>query len=362
MTTSSHTTDDGKCKVCAIVILNWNGSDMMRKYLPSVIRCSQSDGVDVIVADNASTDDSIEMLGREFADIRVIQMDQNYGFAEGYNRALAQLPEYRYHLLLNSDVEIRQEGWIDPMIQYMDEHPECGACQPKLLDLKRADEAKYFEYAGAAGGYLDKYGYPFCRGRIFDVVEEDKGQYDNITPLLWATGAALMVRTADYARVGGLDSRFFAHMEEIDLCWRLRIIGKSIVCIPQSEAWHLGGATLSKGNPRKTFLNFRNNQLMLYKNLPEAELNSILTARRWLDVLASISFLIKGDIANFKAVHEAQREFKRLKSQFKASRDTIQSWRQAENYTATNTPERQLLSILWQYYAKGKKTFKSLEA
>ena len=207
-------------KKLAIVILNWNGVEMMRQYLPTVIANSVGE---VIVADNASTDGSVTMLQREFPDVPVVVLEQNFGFAEGYNRALVQLPDYEYYLLLNSDVEIRQKDWDAPMIQYMDEHPDCAACQPKLLALRpnlksQTSNLKSFEYAGAAGGFLDKYGYPFCRGRVMDTVEQDEGQYDETVPLLWGTGAALMVRASDWRESGGLDGRFFAHMEEIDLC------------------------------------------------------------------------------------------------------------------------------------------------
>ena len=243
----------------AIVILNWNGAKMLRQYLPTVLENSVGD---VIVADHASIEGSVSMLLTEFPQVRNIILEQNFGFAEGYNRALAQLSGYEYFLLLNSDVEIRQQRWDEPMIRYMDAHPECAACQPKLLSLLEPD---CFEYAGGAGGYMDKYGYPFCRGRVFGTIERDEGQYDDIIPLMWATGAALMVRASDWRESGGLDARFFAHMEEIDLCWRLRTMGKSIVCVSDSVAYHLGGATLNQGNPRKTFFNYRYILLMLYK-------------------------------------------------------------------------------------------------
>ena len=338
----------------AVVILNWNGREMMRKYLPSVLKCSCAGGLDcsVIVADNASTDGSLDMLKAEFPEVDTIVLDQNYGFADGYNRALRQL-DAEYYLLLNSDVEIRQEGWLVPMVKYMDEHPYCAVCQPKLMALRNPDE---FEYAGAAGGFLDKYGYPFCRGRIFGVVEKDRGQYDECVPLLWATGAALMVRSNDYWEAGGLDGRFFAHMEEIDLCWRLRTMGRAIVCIAESTAYHLGGATLNQGNPRKTFLNFRNNLLMLYKNLPEDELKSVMRMRWWLDMLAAMQFLAKFDFANFKAVLRANREFRRMKPDFEADRQLNLSRRKIKG----RVPERCDFSILWQYYAKGKKTYQEL--
>ena len=301
---------------CAIVILNWNGKDMMRKYLPSVIEHSQCEGAQVIVADNGSTDGSLLMLREVFPSVGIISLEKNFGFAEGYNKALAEV-DAEYYLLLNSDVEIRQDGWLQPMLDYMDSHPQCGACQPKLLSLLHPDQ---FEYAGAAGGFVDLFGYPYCRGRILDKVETDHGQYDDIVPLLWATGAALLVRASDYWFAGGLDERFFAHMEEIDLCWRMRSLGKEIVCIPESTAYHLGGATLSQGNPRKTFLNFRNNLLMLYKNLPTNQIWWILPARLVLDFVAAMKFLMSGDVSNCKAVLRADREFLHLRSQFSADR------------------------------------------
>ncbi len=351
-------------KKLAIVILNWNGCDMMRRYLPSVLQNSVGD---VIVADNASTDGSVEMLFDEFPQVPVIVLEQNFGFAEGYNRALAQLPDYEYYLLLNSDVEIRQKSWDAPMMEYMDKYPECAACQPKLRALmapekdgdkkRNTQHVAWFEYAGAAGGFLDKYGYPFCRGRVFNTVEKDEGQYDDIVPLLWGTGAALMVRASDWRESGGLDGRFFAHMEEIDLCWRLRTMGRTIVCIPESTAYHLGGATLNQGNPRKTFLNFRNNLLMLYKNLPEAELKSVMRMRCVFDYLAALQFLLKGDVKNCAAVFKARCEFLRIRPDFDKERRRIQQLRKNQR-----VPERVAFSLLWQYYARGKKTFKELMA
>jgi hypothetical protein len=353
------------CKV-AIVILNWNGAEMMRRYLPSVIQCSQGDGVEVIVADNASTDNSISLLQTEFPDIRIIQLDKNYGFADGYNRALHEV-EATYYVLLNSDVEIRQSQWLQPMIDYMDTHPQVAACQPKLLKLQATPHGggqnplplgeirERFEYAGAAGGFIDKYGYPYCRGRVFDTIEEDKGQYDDIASVMWTTGAAMMVRSDIYWKAGGLDARFFAHMEEIDLCWRMRIMGYELVCIPQSSAFHLGGATLNQGNPRKTFLNFRNNLLMLYKNLPDSKLTSVLRMRTLLDWVAAMQFLIKGDPQNMKAIFKAHKEFKQLKPQYATIRQQIQGYR-----TSVLQSETSEISLLWQYYVKGRKTYKAL--
>ena len=344
------------CKV-AIVILNWNGADMMRKYLPSVIRCSQAEDVEVIVADNASTDDSISMLRADFPDIRIIELDRNYGFADGYNRSLKQV-EAEYYLMLNSDVEIRQEGWLTPMIEYMDSHPQVAACQPKLLKLlPTGDTREIFEYAGAAGGFIDKYGYPYCRGRVFATVEEDKGQYDDIASVMWTTGAAMMVRSSFYWKAGGLDAKFFAHMEEIDLCWRMRIMGSELVCVPQSTAYHLGGATLNQGNPRKTFLNFRNNLLMLYKNLPEYQLRSVIRMRKLLDFVAAVQFFVKGDMANMKAIRKAHKEFSELIPYYTPIRQQIQANRKEGN----DLPEVISHSVLWQYYVKGKKTFSQLK-
>ena len=272
----------------AVVILNWNGEAMLRQFLPSVIASSCEEGTVVYVADNASTDGSCAVVEKEFPSVHLIRLDKNYGFAEGYNRALQQV-EAEYVVLLNSDVEVT-EGWLRDMVAYMDTHPDTAACQPKILSYRHRN---MFEYAGASGGFMDRYGYPFCRGRVFDVVEEDRGQYDEVIPVFWATGAALMIRQEVYQKVGGLDGRFFAHMEEIDLCWRLRSQGFQLVCIPSSKVYHVGGATLKKENPRKTFLNFRNNLLMLYKNLPEEELASVMRVRTFLDYCAALVWLLK---------------------------------------------------------------------
>lgn len=336
-------------KTAAIVILNWNGSHMMRQYLPTVIKNSPE--AEVIIADNASTDDSIEMLQSNFPEIRTIILDRNYGFAEGYNKALEQI-EAEYYILLNSDVDV-PEGWLSPLLAFMESNPDVAACQPKLRAIKDRD---CFEYAGAAGGYLDKYGYPFCRGRIFDTVEKDNGQYDENKEILWATGACMMVRSKDYWEAGGLDGRFFAHNEEIDLCWRLRLMGKKIFCITDSVAYHLGGGTLPKGNPRKTFLNFRNNLTMLYKNLPDSDLKHVMRMRTFLDWLAAFQMLILGrSLGDFKAVVQARKAFHEWKHDFDADRQRIQSTKKVNHI-----PEILNKSILWQYYAKGRKAFSSL--
>lgn len=333
----------------AIVILNWNGAHMMRKYLPVVLKNSPE--ATVIVADNASTDDSLEMLAKEFPEVKTIVLDRNYGFAGGYNKALAQV-EAEYYLLLNSDVDV-PEGWLTPLLHFMDNHPEAAACQPKLHAINDREE---FEYAGAAGGYIDKYGYPFCRGRIFNTVEKDNGQYDGNTEILWATGACMMVRAKDYWDAGALDDRFFAHNEEIDLCWRIRLLGRKIYCVTDSVAYHLGGGTLPKGNPRKTYLNFRNNLTMLYKNLPDEDLSHVMHMRFWLDWLAAFQMLILGrSWGDFKAVYRARKDFMAWKDDFATDRQIIQS-----QAVATSIAERTNYSILWKYYLRGKKTFKEI--
>ena len=338
-------------KKVSVVILNWNGVGMLQKFLPQVVAHSQGEGVEVCVADNASTDESVAYLKTNYPDVRLIVLDKNYGFADGYNKALQQV-EAEYVVLLNSDVEVTSR-WLEPLVAYMDAHPEVAACQPKL----RSERNKaYFEYAGAAGGYLDKYGYPFCRGRIFEVVEKDDRQYDTIQPVLWATGAALFIRLKDYREAGGLDGRFFAHMEEIDLCWRLRSRGRGIVCIPQSVVYHVGAATLKKENPRKTFLNFRNNLLMLYKNLPEGELKKVLFIRGLLDWVAAFVFLLKGDGKNARAVLQARKEFKHIRPDFASSRAG-----NLAKATGRSIPEKVDYSILWKFHACGKKVFSRLK-
>ena len=336
----------------AVIILNWNGSEMLRRFLPSVVSYSEVDGAVVYVADNGSTDDSVEMVCREFPTVHLILLEENYGFAEGYNRAIKQVHE-EYVVMLNSDVEVTPH-WLIPLRNYLDSHPEVAACQPKLLGYAQRN---YFEYAGAAGGYIDRYGYPFCRGRLMQCIEEDHGQYDTIAPVFWASGAALFIRRADYEAAGGLDARFFAHMEEIDLCWRLRMRGRKLVCVPQSRAYHVGGGTLDAGNPRKTYLNVRNNLLMLYKNLPADELRPVMRTRRWLDYLAALQFLLKADVPNLRAVLRARRDYHRMRPQFEAAR---QQNLQLAVQGGHHIPERVDMSLLWQYYARGRRTFSAI--
>ncbi|MDO4160903.1 MAG: glycosyltransferase family 2 protein [Prevotellaceae bacterium] len=333
----------------AIVILNWNGSAMLKRFLPNVLEYSRKEA-DVYVADNASTDDSVDMLKEHFPEVRLVVLDKNWGFAEGYNRALQQI-DAEYYVLLNSDVEVSHH-WLTSLIEFMDNRTDVAACQPKLLSEKNRD---YFEYAGACGGYIDRLGYPFCRGRIFEVVEEDNGQYDYEEEILWATGACMMVRADEFRKAGGFDPRFFAHNEEIDLCWRMRLAGKKIYCVPDSYVYHIGGGTLPKNNPRKTFLNFRNNLTMLYKNLPESELKYVMRMRLFLDYLAAFQFLITGKTGDFKAVIKARKAFKAWLPEYKYVRKEIQASRKVDNVTGIYN-----FSLLWQYYIKGIKTFSKL--
>ena len=333
----------------AIVILNWNGAEMMRKYLPNVVKHSVNSTV--FVADNASTDDSLSVLANEFPTVRTIVLEKNWGFADGYNKALEQI-DAEYYLLLNSDVRV-EDGWLDAMLDYMRKNNDVAACQPKLLsDLSPT----LFEYAGACGGFIDRYGYPYCRGRILEELEEDHGQYNTVMELLWASGACLLIRSTDYWKAGGLDGRFFAHNEEIDLCWRLNIMGRRVVCIPQSKVYHLGGGTLPKGNPQKTYLNFRNNLTMLYKNLPDNQLQRVMLVRWCLDYLAAFQTLIlKRDIGGFKAIFRARHDFKKWKKDFANDRKKIQGCRQT-----TNDVGRSSFSLLWQYYIKGIRKYSLL--
>lgn len=333
----------------AIVILNWNGVSMMRKYLPGVIKYSE--GATVYIADNASTDESVDYITSEFPMCPVIKLEKNWGFAEGYNKALSKI-EAEYFLLLNSDIEVTPH-WLEPMVDFMDANPDVAACQPKLLSIYNRNS---FEYAGACGGFIDKYGYPFCRGRIFDTVEEDRGQYDTVMDILWATGAALMIRSGDYNAAGGLDGRFFAHNEEIDLCWRLRIMGRRVCCVPASVVYHVGGGTLPKSNPMKTYLNFRNNLTMLYKCLPDKELKSVMRMRLVLDYVAAFQMLIlKRNFGEFKAVFKARKDFNNWKHDFDESREQIRKLS-----VSFEIPERKRIFLLWSYYAKGIKTFADL--
>ena len=334
-------------KKVAVVILNWNGAKLMEEFLPSVVDYSPAELAEVIVADNGSTDASVDMLKEKFPAVRIIQLDKNYGFAEGYNQALKQI-DNEYTVLLNSDVEVTP-GWLDAPLAAMEADSTIVAAQPKIRAQRNKD---YFEYAGAAGGYMDIYGYPYCRGRLLHVVEKDEGQYDTPADILWATGACLFIRTTIYKEVGGLDAGFFAPQEESDVCWRLRSRGYRLVCTPQSVVYHVGGATLQVESPRKTFLNFRNNLLMLYKNLPEKDLKHVMHARFWLDYIAATKFLLCGHVQNAKAVYEARKAFFDMKPEYAEKR--------RENLAKTTLgtiPELINDSLIIGFYLKGKKKF-----
>ncbi len=417
---------------CAVIILNWNGEKMLRQFLPSVVKYSldeslksevqslksqeesatthdsrdeamhssllqTQDLIEVIVADNGSTDASLKILKEEFPTVRVLDLKHNYGFAEGYNRAI-QAIEAEYVVLLNSDVEVT-EGWLNPILSYMDDNHDVVACQPKILkallipphrgevpseskgaehrtqdtevlkfgnsevmaedatevrksvsgdEIDSPPRVRGFEHAGAAGGFMDTLGYPYCRGRIMDYVAEDKGQYDNTIDVFWASGACLFIRREAYLSNGGLDADFFAHMEEIDLCWRLNARGYRLACVPQSAVYHLGGGSLPYNNPRKTFLNFRNNLLMIYKNMPGCQMVKVMIARFFMDYAAAMMYLLKGDGQNFLSVIRARMAFWQLRRSFAPKRKA--------NLSATTVPHPNTIihrSIIWDYYVRG---------
>lgn len=301
----------------AVVILNWNGKKFLERFLPTLLR-TLPDYAEAVVCDNASGDDSVAFLKEHFPQVTLLQNDKNEGFARGYNLALQRV-EAKYYCLLNSDIEVT-DGWIEPVIEQMDANEKIAAVQPKLLSYNRRDE---FEYAGASGGYIDKYGYPFCRGRVFGHVEKDHGQYDDETDIFWATGAAMFVRSDVYRLMEGLDDDFFAHMEEIDFCWRIKNLGYKIKVNPASVVYHIGGGTLPKNNSLKTFLNFRNSLYLLIKNLPDERLAKTLTLRFFLDQVAAFSFLAQGHFKDFTAVYKALYTFARTYKQFYAKRNTF---------------------------------------
>ncbi len=328
-------------KKASIVILNFNGSKLLSEFLPGVVRHTLAENIEIVVADNGSTDNSMDVVSA-FPDVRIIRLDRNYGYAEGYNRALAQV-RAEYVVLLNSDVAVTA-GWLSTLLEYMDAHPETVACQPKILSY---NEPHKFEYAGACGGFLDRWGYPYCRGRIFNYTETDHGQYDDTCNVLWASGACLCIRSRDYHLAGGLDNYFFAHMEEIDLCWRLRCRGKRICCVPQSTVYHVGAGTLNREKPFKTYLNFRNNLLMLYKNLPAKQLRRIMAVRFLLDYAAALQMLLTGQYANARAVCKARRDYHRAKADYTKQRQ--------QNLTLATQPMPEGIttrSILIDYYLR----------
>ncbi len=338
-------------KKVAVVILNWNGKELLEKFLPSVMQYTDHPDVEIVVADNASSDDSLRFLSSSYPSVRQIRLSENYGFAEGYNKALQDV-NAQYLVLLNSDVEVT-DGWLMPMVEYLDTNFDVAAIQPKILAQKNKT---HFEYAGASGGFIDKYGYPFCRGRIFQSVEKDNGQYNSPINILWASGACLLIRSQDFFQSGGFDGSFFAHMEEIDLCWRLNTLGRRVVCIPSSIVYHVGAATLKKESPRKTYLNFRNNLIMLYKNLPQKTLKRIMIIRLILDYIAAIQFAITGKWANAKEVIRAHRDFYDNRKKYRSAR-ALNLQKCVEQHIATVYPK----SILFAYYLQSIKTFSALK-
>jgi GT2 family glycosyltransferase len=332
----------------AVVILNHNGIGYLKQFLPSVVQ--HSGNHNIIVADNGSTDGSVSFIQTHYPDVTVISLGSNEGFSKGYNLALQQI-QAQYYVLLNSDVEVTPQ-WLTPLVQLMDSNENIGACQPKI---KYYYQKNMFEYAGAAGGFIDKWGYPFCRGRIFTTVEEDTGQYDDTLEIFWASGACMMVRANAYWKTGGLDEYFFAHMEEIDLCWRMKNTGYSIFYCGESQVFHVGGGTLPKSNPRKTFLNFRNGLVLLYKNLPSQQLWPIIFVRLLLDGIAAIKFLVSDSVQDFMAVANAHFNFYRYfplwSKRRKAGNAQIRINQHKQAYNK---------SIVYAYFVDKKKKFSEI--
>lgn len=329
-------------KKIAVVILNWNGAKLLEQFLPSVL--AFSDEANIYVADNASTDDSIKVIQNQFPSVNIIKNSGNLGYAKGYNEAL-KFVEEEYYALVNSDIEVT-EYWLTPILNIFENQPETAIIQPKLLDYKKKT---HFEYAGAAGGFIDRFGYPFCRGRIFDTVEEDKQQYEDEIEIFWATGACFFIRKEVYRKLNGFDDSFFAHQEEIDLCWRAFNLGYKLKYTPKSVVFHVGGATLNEGNPMKTYLNFRNSLLMLTKNLPKNQLIPILFSRLFLDGLAGIQFILKGKSKHCLAIIHAHFAFYKLFKHYYSKRLNFQK----SNYYKLN-------SIVLHYYLKNGKVFADL--
>lgn len=331
----------------AIVILNWNGRHFLEQFLPSVFRTTWSD-YEVIVADNASTDDSLSFLEANYPAVRIIRLKENYGFAKGYNEALKQV-QADYYMLLNSDVEV-DPGWLQPMVTLLDEHPQIAACQPKLLSY---GDKTLFEYAGAAGGWIDHYGYPFSKGRVFDTCEHDHGQYDQQERVFWASGAALFIRPQVFHAMKGFDEFFFAHMEEIDLCWRIQLAGHEIYSCPASTVYHVGGGTLPQGNPRKTFLNFRNNHIMLYKNLDWWSKVRVIPYRFCLDGVSGWKGLMSGNKRYLLAIIKAHFAFLGWLF-FHQRKSVFPTHRNGKVYGVLNG------NVVWQYFVKKKTRFSEI--
>ncbi len=332
----------------SIVILNWNGKKYLQRFLPKLVEYSDLPGAEIVIVDNGSVDDSVSYLEAHWPELRKVILQKNHGFSGGYNKGMEQL-DSAYFLLLNSDIEVTP-GWLEPLLDQMKKGDNVGACTPKIKDINKPS---LFEYAGASGGYIDKYGYPFCRGRIFDYLEEDRGQYDDSTEVFWGTGACLLVRADLYKKLGGLDEQFFAHMEEIDLCWRLKRLGYKIHVVPGSTVFHVGGGTLERGDPLKTFLNFRNNLLLLYKNLPRHKKGRIIFMRMMLDGVSALRFLFQGAAKDFWAVIRAHVAYHKVK----------QSYRIQNNIQNNNVIVAGIYpgSIVADFFLRGKKRFQQLD-
>lgn len=309
--------------VAKIVILNWNGEENLSRFLPSVVKNTPPE-VEIVVADNGSTDGSREFVGNEYPSVRLVTLDANYGFAEGYNRALREV-EADYYILLNSDVQT-PEGWCEPLVALLERHPQVAAAAPKILSYT---DYSMFEYAGAAGGFIDALGYPFCRGRILKTIESDMGQYDDAREIFWASGACFACRADVFRDLGGFDNAFFAHQEEIDLCWRMQLAGYRIAVEPQSRVYHLGAGTLPP-SAKKLYYNYRNNLAMLYKNLPKGRMEFILFTRILLNGLSAAAYFIRGERGNYQAVVDAHRDFWSMRRrEWSGKRRHIQSMRES---------------------------------
>ena len=376
LTTKAIVAADAINMKTAVVILNWNTKGFLEEFLPALISSVEKvDGAEVVVADNASTDGSLEMMAEKFPQVKTLSFEKNLGFTGGYNRAFSEI-ESEYFLLINSDIEVPQD-WLGPLVEWMDSHPDCAACAPKLHSWQEKDK---FEYAGAAGGYLDRYGYPLCRGRVLKKLETDNCQYDSPKDVFWATGACLLVRSSVYKELGGLDDRFFAHMEEIDLCWRMQLSGWKVTVVPSSVVYHVGGGTLPATSPFKLFLNFRNNRLMLSNNLAKTyalqfsakglslkeaarkgyyKAQRMLCVRGALDMLSAIVYLATGKMACFKAVLKAKKEAKALERQTDIS--LIEAYLQKYGATAKVVGIYNRWIIL-RSIIKGKGIFKEIES
>ncbi len=323
----------------AIVILNWNGRHFLEQFLPALLTRTALPGVSFVVIDNGSTDNSVAYIRKHFPQVELVLLDRNYGFTGGYNSGLQKV-KADYYVLLNSDVEV-SEGWLSPLLQRMERNAALGVCMSKIRSYR---EPAAFEYAGAAGGFIDRFGFPFCRGRILSAIETDNGQYDDACRVFWATGACMIVRASLYHALGGFDERFFAHMEEIDFCWRAQINGYEVMCEPASIVYHVGGGTLPNNNPQKLFLNYRNSLYMLYKNLPRAKRPFIFSVRLLLDGLSAVIYLLGGKFSFFRAVLRAHGNFWRTRRQLSITQTK-------DNSTVAGLYRR---SIVWDFFVKGR--------